>query len=338
MTPLKVGLLGFGGAGQVFHAPLIQVEPGLQLCKIGSRNFAGKQLPQGVQGASIQDVIDDPLIDLIVIATPNDSHASLAKLALLAGKHVVVDKPFTVTLSEASELVTLAQEQQRLLSVFHNRRWDGGFITAQKILPDLGEISFAEFHFDRFSPQIKQRWREEEIEGAGILYDLGPHLLDQIICMFGMPKAVMANLARQRNGAKVDDFFHIMLEYGERRVVAHASSLMRDHAPRIALYGSDASFFQYGLDGQEVALKRGVSPGSRDWGQTLGGYARLMRASGAEEEIPLEAGCYEVFYKNISDEIHHGRSTFVTAEQALDVMHVLIAAQESALAHKRISL
>ena len=340
MSEIAGGLLGYGYAGRVFHAPLIEAERRLSLQLIGSRSFADKSLPEGVSGASVEDVIADPGIDLIVVATPNDSHAALAIAALQAGKHVVVDKPFALNVHEAEAVIAAAETSGRMLSVFQNRRWDGGFLTVQKAMSDgvVGVVNYAEFHFDRFSPAIKDRWREWDMPGAGILYDLGPHLLDQIQCLFGVPDAVTANLARQRPGAVVDDFFHIVLEYGAARVVAHASSLMPDHAPRIAVYGETSTVYQYGFDGQENALKHGHGPGDPEWGKTPGGVAYRLDASGARTDFAFLPGRYEAYYAGVAEAIADGRAPPVTGAQALDVMRVLDAAQLSAQTGRRVAV
>lgn len=340
MSKLKVGLLGYGGAGRIFHAPLIAAEPRLHLHRIGSRDFTNKTLPHGVTVAPIAEVIADPEVDLIVIATPNDSHASLAEQALRAGKHVIVDKPFTLNSNEAASVVAMAADTGKVLSIFQNRRWDGGFLTARKVFNDghLGSINYGEFHFDRYSPAIKNRWREWERPGAGILYDLGPHLIDQIMCLFGNPDAVTTNVAHQRTGAQVEDFFHIILEFGPARIVAHASSLMPDHLPRISLFGEKSSFFQFGFDGQEAALKQGQHPGDEHWGATPNAELYLMDTDGARTDVPILPGQYEAFYENIADAICDGTELAVTGAQALNVMRVLDAAQLSAKSGHRIRL
>jgi len=340
MGKSKVGLLGYGNAGRVIHAPLISAEPRLELRKIGSRDFSDKMLPPGVTGGSIAEVISDPEIDLIVIATPNDSHAPLAEQALRAGKHVVVDKPFALDSKSAARIVQLAEDTGKLLSVFQNRRWDGGFLAARDVMEQgmLGTVSYGAFHFDRYSPVIKDRWREWDRPGAGILYDLGPHLIDQIMVLFGMPDAVTASLARQREGALVDDFFHAVLEFGSSRIVAHASSLMPDHTPRISLFGARASLFQHGFDGQEAALKRGDRPGDPEWGETPGGHVELLQADGQRRALPLHNGQYEAFYAGIAEAIRSGTSPDVTGSQALAVMRVLDAVRLSGRTGVRVEL
>ncbi|NNE51450.1 MAG: oxidoreductase [Sulfitobacter sp.] len=340
MSPIKVGLLGYGMAGRVFHAPLIMTEPRMELVRIGSRTFADKKLPEGVTAGAIDAVIDDPEIDLIVIATPNDSHAPLARRALAAGKHVVVDKPFALSAEEAVSVIEAAREADRLLSVFQNRRWDGGFLTAQMALSKnrLGEVSYAALHFDRYSPVIKNRWREQAVPGSGVLYDLGPHLLDQILCLFGKPDAITATLAAQREGAIVDDFFHITCGFGARQVVAHASALMPDHGPRIALYGDRATLFQYGFDGQEGALKEGRAPDDPGWGETPGSTVIQVGPDGTETELEPRKGAYEAYYANVAAAILDGAPLEVTPDQALTVMQMLDAARLSAETGRRVTL
>jgi len=340
MSQLQVGLLGFGLAGSVFHAPLIQACDGLHLAAVGSRSFEGKQLPAGVRGASIDAVLADPAIELVVVATPNDSHASFARQALLAGKHAVVDKPFVLRAADANALIALARKQDRCLSVFHNRRWDADFLTAQQVIAEgrLGAISYAEFHFDRYRPQPKPRWREQPGEGAGVLYDLGPHLIDQACCLFGLPRAVTADVLSQRPGAQVDDYFHLLLDYGSTRVVLHASSLMPAHGPRIALYGERASFRHFGLDSQEDDLKAGLRPGSAAWGHMRDARAELLSHDGKGTVIDTLRGRYQDYYAGIVHAVRTGAEPPVTATQALDVMRVLEAAMRSSAERRTVLL
>lgn len=340
MTQIGVGLIGYGNAGRIFHAPLIMAEPRLDLRLIGSRDFIDKTLPDGVTGKPIEEVIKAPEIDLVVIASPNDSHAPLAEQALKAGKHVVIDKPFALTADQATGVVNLAERMGKHAIVFQNRRWDGGFLTAREAFEDglLGPISYGEFHFDRYSPVIKDRWREWDGPGAGILYDLGPHLFDQIVALFGKPDAVTATLARQRDGARVDDFFHAVLDYGTTRIVAHASSLMPAHGPRIALYGSQGSLFQHGFDGQEDALKSGETPGDPGWGLTPEARVEIWGADGERTELNVMNGRYEAFYKAVAATLLDGAAPPVTSENALNVMRILDAARASADTGQRIPL
>lgn len=338
---IRVGLLGYGMAGRVFHAPLIGAEPRMRLSRIGSRGFAGKVLPPAVVPGTIGEVLDDPEVDLVVVATPNDSHAELGLLALQAGKHVVIDKPFALTADQARPLVALAHARDLVLSVFQNRRWDGGFLSVRRALEDalLGEVDYAALHFDRFSPTVKDRWRERSGPGAGLLYDLGPHLIDQALCLFGMPDAVTATLAQQRPGAQVDDFFHIVLEQGARRVVLHASCLMpADHAPRISVYGQQGCLTQRGFDGQEDALKAGAGPGDAAWGTTPGGEVWLTTPDGKRRALPFLDGCYQAYYAGIADAILDGSAPPVTGSEAMQVMTLLDAARRSVSEGRRIAV
>lgn len=340
MPQIQVGLLGFGLAGSVFHAPLIQACEGLRLAAVGSRRFEGKQVPAGVWCAGIDEVLHDPRIELIVVATPNDSHASLARQALAAGKHVVVDKPFVLRAADAEGLIALARENGRCLSVFHNRRWDADFLTAQQVIKDgcLGKISYAEFHFDRYRPQLKPRWREQPGAGAGVLYDLGPHLIDQACCLFGLPRAVTADVLAQRPGAEVDDYFHLLLDYGAARVVLHASSLMHSHGPRIALYGETAGFRHFGLDSQEADLKAGLRPCSEGWGRMRHARAELLSHDGEVTVIGTLRGRYQDYYAGIVHAIRTGTAPPVPAEDALSVSRVLEAAKRSSAERRTVDL
>jgi scyllo-inositol 2-dehydrogenase (NADP+) len=340
MHDIEVGLLGFGLAGSVFHAPLIQACEGLQLAAIGSRSFEGKQAPAGVRCDSIDAVLRDPRVQLIVVATPNDSHATLARQALAAGKHVVVDKPFVLRAADAEGLIALARANDRCLSVFHNRRWDADFLTAQQVIADgrLGHVSYAEFRFDRYRPLPKPRWREQPGEGAGLLYDLGSHLIDQACCLFGLPRAVTADLLAQRSGAEVDDYFHLLLDYGSTRVVLHASSLRFAHEPRIALYGDAAGFRHFGLDSQEADLKSGLRPGGDGWGHMREGRAELLGHDGQVTALASLSGRYQDFYSGIVHALRTGAPPPVRPEDAQGVIRVLEAALRSAAERRTVEL
>ena len=242
---IRVGLVGFGYASKTFHAPLIGGTPGMALKAVASSDAdkVHADWPVLKVMSSPGDLLDDPDIDLGVIATPNDTHFPLAKAALEAGKHVVVDKPFTVTLSQARELESLAKHCGRILSVFHNRRWDSDFLTVSALINEgqLGEVCYFESHFDRFRPQVRQRWREQAGPGSGIWYDLAPHLLDQVVVLFGLPVSITVDLAQLRPGAQSTDYFHAVLAYPQRRVVLHGTLLAAAESARFIVHGSRAS-------------------------------------------------------------------------------------------------
>ena len=333
MTAVNVGLIGYGLAGAVFHAPLICAEPGLQLAAVVSRRAEqiAQELPGVAALADPQTLFEDPAIELVVIATPNDSHADLAARALKAGKHVVVDKPFTIHSRDADALIALAEQQQRLLSVFHNRRWDADFLTLRRYCEagELGEIYHYEARFDRFRPAIKAGWREQPAPGAGLLYDLGAHLIDQALQLFGMPEAVDAEILAQRPQASVDDWFSLRLSYGSRRVLLGVSSLMAGPGPHFSVHGERGSFLSFGLDGQEPALKQGQRPGMPGWGESDNWQARYTDAEGQPHEVRREPGRCEAYYRGIVASLRHRTALDVTAQQARAVIGVIEAAQRS---------
>jgi len=335
MQPIRTGLIGYGTAGAVFHAPLIAAASGLRLAAVASRrmNEIARDFPEAKAYENPQSLIDDPDIELVVVATPNETHAALARAALEAGKHVVVDKPFTLDAGEAEALISLADAVGRKLSVFHNRRWDSDFLTVRRLVDDgrLGEIAYYEAHFDRFRPEIKQGWRETEAPGAGLLYDLGAHLIDQALVLFGLPQAVTADVTRQRAAARADDYFHVVLDYGRRRAVLHASVLVRDPGPRYLMHGDGGSFVKYGIDAQEAALREGRRPGGEGWGEDDPAlFGRFTDADGTVATIDSLPGRYTAFYDGVAAAIRDGAPLPVEAREARDVIRVIEAAQLSA--------
>ncbi|MEN3029341.1 oxidoreductase [Chromobacterium amazonense] len=323
---LKVGLLGFGYAGSTFHAPLLRAVDGIELVAVASSRpeQVAAVLPNVQVHASPEALLMAPDIDLVVIATPNDSHFPLAEAALRAGKHVVVDKPFTLTAAEAKQLVELAGRLGLLLSVFHNRRWDADFLAIQQLIADglLGRVVHFESHFDRYRPQVRQRWRESTNAGAGLWYDLGPHLLDQVVQLFGLPQAILLEKAALRDGALSDDWFHALLRYPDKRVMLHGSALVADAGPRFIIHGTQGSFSKYGLDPQEEALKAGGMPGSAAWGRD-GLPGRLVLADGVPREHVGPAGDYTRYYSSVRDALLHGAANPVPAMQAWQIMVLL---------------
>lgn len=344
-APLNIGLLGFGYASATFHAPLIAAVPGLQLTAVSSSR------PQDVLAAwpgvtvcdSPESLIARPDIDLVVVATPNQTHAPLAAQALLAGKHVVVDKPFTLNAQEARDLIVLAHDQQRLLSVFHNRRWDGDFMSVQALLNSavLGRIVHFESHFDRFRPVVPQRWRDSGEAGSGLWFDLGPHLLDQALQLFGTPQALSLDWARQRDNSRADDWFQAVLHYDALRVVLHASALTADVGPRFTVHGTQGSLVKWGLDTQEAALKAGQRPPKADWGAdpnplrlTLSGPNQVLTQS-MQTGV---AGDYTRYYAGIRDALLLGAANPVSAEDALQVMELIDLGCVSATEGRRMAV
>jgi predicted dehydrogenase len=320
---IEVALIGYGFAGKTFHAPLIASIEGLRLHTVVSSDAAKVQVdfPQARVVATLDEA-------------PNTLHASQASAALTAGKHVVVDKPFTVTPAEAEAVIADAEKNQRLLSVFHNRRWDAAFLTVQGLLADgtLGELVHFESHFDRYRPRVRDRWRERTGPGSGAWFDLGPHLVDQALRLFGPPQAIFVDAAAQRDGASTDDYFHALLRYPTHRVVLHASALVASENRRFTVHGKHGSFSKNGLDPQEDALISGRRPGDRGWGidpepgtLTLadGEFRRTTRHAG-------EPGDYRRYYAGVRDAILGIGPNPVPASEALAVMRLLALGAESA--------
>ncbi len=333
---IRVGLIGYGYASKTFHAPLIVGTPGMELAAVSSSDETKVHAdwPAMPVVSDPHHLFNDPDIDLIVVPTPNDTHFPLAKAALEAGKHVVVDKPFTVTLSQARELDALAKSRGLLLSVFHNRRWDSDFLTLKTLLADgtLGEVAYFESHFDRFRPQVRNRWREQAGVGSGIWYDLGPHLIDQAINLFGLPVSLTVDLAQLRPGAQATDYFHAVLAYPQRRVVLHGSLLAAAESARYIVHGTRGSYIKYGLDPQEDRLKSGERLPQEDWGYDMrDGVLTLAQGEVmAEQTLLTVPGNYPAYYAAIRDALTgHGENP-VPAAQAIQVMELIELGIESA--------
>lgn len=328
-APLNVALVGYGDAGKAFHAPLIAHTDGLRLHTVVSGNAAKvhADVPDVRVVADPQSAFDDDAIDLVVIAAPNAVHAPLALAALQARRHVVVDKPFTTTLAEARQVVDAATRNGCIASVFHNRRWDGDFLTLRKLVEDgtLGEVVELHSHFDRFRPQVPDRWRERAGAGAGLWFDLGPHLVDQALQLFGIPEAVQADIAVQRDGAVVDDWFHVVLRYPRLRVVLHAGALVAAPGPRFVAHGTCGSFVKHGLDMQEAMLKRGTVPGAPGWGvdPAPGTLTRVDDGVAHASRVETIAGDYRAFYAGMRDALLGHAPPPVTTTEALAVMRIL---------------
>ena len=333
---IRVGLIGYGYASKTFHAPLIAGTPGMALAAVSSSDATKVHAdwPSVPVVSEPKHLFNDPNIDLIVIPTPNDTHFPLAKAALEAGKHVIVDKPFTVTLSQARELDALAKSFGRVLSVFHNRRWDSDFLTVKALLNEgsLGEILFFESHFDRFRPQVRNRWREQAGPGSGIWYDLAPHLLDQAVNLFGLPVSMTVDLAQLRPGAQTTDYFHAVLSYPQRRIVLHGTMVAAAESARYILHGTRGSFVKFGLDPQEERLKNGERLPQEDWGYDMrdGVVTRVEGEERVEETLLTIPGNYPAYYAAIRDALNGTGDNPVPASQAIQIMELIELGIESA--------
>ena len=335
---IGVGLVGYGLGGSVFHAPLIQAEPGLRLhAVVTSRDEqVRRELPGvGVVG-SAAELLEDPAVELVVVAAPNAVHHQLAAAALRAGRHVVVDKPFALSTADADELIGLAEATDRRLSVFHNRRWDSDFLTVRRCLEAgvLGDVSSFTSRYDRFRPVPKGSWKEEDVPGSGVLWDLGPHLIDQALQLFGRPETVWADVGVQRPGVAAVDYLHLALGYGRLRVLLHAGMEVRDPGPRFEVHGDRGSFVKGGMDLQEQALRAGGRPGDPGWGSeppdrhgTLTGEVAGLELRGRLESVP---GDYGAFYAAMAAAIRGDGPVPVPAAEARDVVMVIELALASA--------
>jgi predicted dehydrogenase len=282
-----------------------------------------------------EDILNDPEIDIVLVNTPDHTHFEYTKAALEAGKHVVVEKPFIHEIAEGEALIDLAHRKGRVLTVFQSRRWEGDFITIQKIIENklLGRLVVYEAHFDRFRNFIRDSWKEKAGLKASTLYNLGSHLIDQALVLFGMPDAVYADLRKQRTGSEVDDLFDLNLYYPGLKVTLKSSYLVREQGPRFMLHGTEGSYVKYGIDPQEEALVAGRYPNEADWGREPEANWGILNTdmNGIHFKGPVETypGCYQNFYYNLYDSLVNGKEPAVKAEESLNVIKIIKAAYES---------
>lgn len=330
---IGVGIIGFGMATKVFHRPLIESVEGLKIVGVLRRSAA--ETTDVPLVTDLADFLAIPGLQLAVITTPNESHFPLAKACLEAGKAVVVDKPFTVTTREGEELVALARQRNLPLTVFHNRRYDGDFLVIQHLLRDrtLGRLVSFESTFDRFRPELRPgAWREGSGPGAGILYDLGPHLIDQACVLFGKPEAVFAQIRCERDGSVIDDAFDVTLMYKELKVLLRASMLAPVPRPRFLLQGTRGSYVKYDLDEQERLLKSGVRPLDTNWNKAQNQPGKIVLERDHEvvtSEMPTPLGDYRRFYVNVRDTLLGKSKLDIAAEAGVESVRIIEAAFES---------
>jgi scyllo-inositol 2-dehydrogenase (NADP+) len=344
---ISVGLIGYGIAGRVFHAPVIHAVPGLQLTCVVQRtgDSAREKYPDVRLVRTVDEMLADESIRLVVIATPNDSHFELTERCLLAGRDVVVDKPFANSFREAQELDQLARSEGRLLSVYQDRRYDGDFRTVQKLIGSgaLGRLALFESHYDRYRLARRPgQWRESAGPGSGVLFDLGPHLVDQALVLFGMPEAIFADVRIEREDAVVDDAFDIVLRYPKFHALLRATMIAYVAGPRFVLNGTLGSFVKHGMDPQENELKAGAEPGTPGWGEDpkscWGTLTRVSDQGTIREPVPTETGDYRIFYANVRDAILGKAPLEVTAGHAARVIQVLELARTSSTERRWISV
>jgi len=340
--PIRVGLIGFGIAGQVFHAPVIKAVPALELYKVTARkteqiDMLKNKYPDALVVSNAQDIFSDDSIELVVIATSNDMHYTLTKEALEAGKHVVVEKPFTNTTAQADELIALAKEKGKLPTVHHKARWHSDYLTIKKVIEQekVGQLVAFEARYDRFRNYLRPNaWREENLPGSGILYDLGAHLIDQSLQLFGFPEAVNADLRIQREGARAVDDFEVILHYPSLKVSLKGTMLAKEPTPRYNLFGWKGTFTKYGNDPQEAMLRAGYLPHLiEDWGlEDPSIYGKLNIIQDGEDYITLiesERGNFPGYYANVAAAIRGQEPLAVQAVEARNVIRIIELAEQS---------
>lgn len=335
MRKIKAALLSYGMSGKVFHAPFLELHPGFEL--IGSwersKKFIQEDYPKVNSYPSLESILEDQSIDLIVVNTPIDTHYEYAKKVLLAGKHALVEKAFTSTAEEAQELAALAKEKGLKLIVFQNRRWDSDFKTVKKIINEkvLGEIIEAEFHFDRYNPVLSPKTHKETANsGSGILKDLGPHIIDQALYLFGFPNAVFADIRWTREQTIVEDYLDILLYYPYFRVRLKAGFFVREPNPSYVVHGKLGSFLKVRGDIQEDELKIGQKPNLTTWGREKEGNEGLLHTEIdgkiTKEKVPTLQGNYYDFFDGVYQSIVNDEIEPVTAQDGVNVMRIIEAA------------
>ena len=347
MKPIKTALCSFGMSGWVFHAPFIHLHSGFQLYAVWERSkqLARQKYPDIISYASYEEMLKDPGIELVVVNTPNYTHFDYAKLALLAGKHIIVEKPFTINSSEAKELIVLAEQKEKMISVYQSRRYDSDFKTVRKVVEQnlLGDIVEAEIHYDRYNEALSPKLHKETPgPGTGILYDLGSHLLDQALQLFGFPKAVFADLRIIRPISQVEDYMEVLLFYNQLRVRIKGTYLAREVVPSYIFHGSKGSFLKSRADVQEVKLQALVSPSVPDWGiepEAEKGILHTFKDGRViRQHISTERGNYMEYYDGVFNALRNHQPVPVLAADALNIIKIIEAAYQSVREKKIVEL
>lgn len=347
MKPINTALCSFGMSGWVFHAPFIKINPGFNLYAVWERtkSLAEQKYPGVKTFRKLEDMLADEAVELVVVNTPNYTHYDYAKKALEAGKHVIIEKPFTVTVSEGEELIELAKKQNKKISVYQNRRYDSDYKTIKKVIEQniLGKLVDVEMHFDRYKEELSPKVHKEiPGPGTGSLYDLGSHLIDQALQLFGMPKKLFADIQAIRPVSQVDDYFNIVLYYDRFRVHLKSSYSVREPLPGYIFHGLKGSFIKPKTDVQEEMLQAGEVPGGSGWGTEPASQKGLLHTEingGVQRHyIESEQGNYNEYYDGIYEAIRNGAALPVTAEDALDVIKVIEAAYRSNKTNCAVSL
>jgi scyllo-inositol 2-dehydrogenase (NADP+) len=335
---LNVALCSYGMSGKVFHAPLISAESQLHLHSVLQRSSdsARADYPHINIVKRFDDIINNPDIDLIVVNTPNEFHYDMTKAALLTGKHVVTEKPFILDLAQGEELIALAQQERKILSVFHNKRLETDFLSLQKILDSnsLGRIVEIEWHYDRYRTNITHKaWKEDNLPGAGTWFDLGIHMVDSMLTLLGRPTAVNADMRSLRRAEGATDYFNVCFHYDDLRVLLRSNTFVSEKGATVSVHGDLGSFLKFGQDIQEQQLMNGLTPNHPDWSthnmENHGVLTAHHLGTSKRERIESERGCYQAYYRNIADAILGKDELHVKPEQALLAVEMVLAAEQS---------
>jgi predicted dehydrogenase len=347
MNPINTAILSFGMSGRLFHAPFLQLHEGFDFYAVWerSKNLAQEIYPAVKTYRTLEELLSDEAVELVIVNTPNYTHFEYAKKALEAGKHVIVEKPFVVNSTEGEELLALANQKSRLALPYQNRRWDSDFKTVKKIVDEewLGRLVEAEFHFDRYKEELSPKQHKETPgPGTGALYDLGAHIIDQALHLFGYPQAVFADIRIIRPRSRVDDYFEVLLYYPDMRVRLHGSYLVREPLPSYILHGSMGSFIKWRADVQEADLQAGKTPGTPDWGiEPVTERGLLHTESGGEvirESVPTLAGNYLDYFEGIYEAVRNGAIPPVTGRDGVHIIQIIEAAFKSSEEKRVITL
>ncbi|GGM80060.1 oxidoreductase [Dyadobacter beijingensis] len=330
---LNVGLIGFGLSGRYFHSPFLSTNPNFKIKTVveRSKNEAQEFDPTIGNARSVEELLSDEAIDLVFICTPNDTHFQYAMDALENGKHVVIEKPFSATEEEARQLVALAKEKGLVLTAYQNRRWDSDFLTIQKLLSEgkIGDIIEYECRYDRYREAVAGSWKERAVPVGGNVYNLGPHLIDQALVLFGEPETVTADIRIVRPNSEIDDYFDIRLGYKDKSVIVKSSLMVYENQLRYVLHGTKGSFIKGGLDPQEETLRKNILPTEQPWGVEPEDRWGKLYSPEFTGIVESEAGDYAPFYQNVYDAIVNGAELAVKPEEVLRTCRVIDLAFQS---------
>ena len=330
---IKIAVIGYGFSAKCFHIPFIEKLAEFQLVAISTskEEEVAKDKKSITCYASASKLIEQTDAEIIIITAPNHVHFSLAKKCLLANKHVILEKPMVTTVAEGETLISLAKQNSLMLTVYHNRRWDGDFLTIKNLIESkaLGDVRLFESHFDRFRPSVSDKWKEQEGEGTGVWFDLGSHLLDQAVQLFGKPQGLTARCLCLRESSKATDYFNVQLHYDNFEVNLLSSPFFAHKKLRFRVEGTMGSYQKYHFDPQEADLLANIPLDSKDWGKEPVENNGILCSADEMKVIPTIAGDYSAFYQGVANAINKGEKLPVEAQDALFIINLLHLAEES---------